>query len=86
MADENNPNGGNGSSPGGPTGNSPGKNGKVGLVERVSTGVKDDIQALKTDIPAKAKEQIEGLIHTKLDAITCQSLRKATTAQYLAVD
>jgi len=52
MADENNPNGGNGSN---------GKNGKVGLVERVATGVKEDIQALKTDIPAKAKEQMEGL-------------------------
>src|SRR5271169_3270289 len=57
MADENNPNGGNGGSNGSTTG----KNGKVGLVERVTTGVKDDIQALKTDIPAKAKEQIEGL-------------------------
>ena len=49
MADENNPNGGNG------------KNGKVGILEKVTTGVKDDIQALKTDIPTKAKEQIEGL-------------------------
>src|SRR5713226_9538562 len=48
MADENKPNGGNGS-------------GKVGLVERVTTGVKEDIHALKTEIPAKAKEQIEGL-------------------------
>ena len=46
MADENNQNG---------------KNGKVGLVERVTTGVKEDIQALKTDIPTKAKEQIDGL-------------------------
>src|SRR5450432_2410498 len=54
MADENNPNGGNGSS-------NSGKSGKVGLVERVSTGVKEDIHALKTDIPTKAKEQIEGL-------------------------
>ena len=34
-----------------------GKNGKVGLVDRV----KDDIQAMKVDIPAKAKEQMEGL-------------------------
>ncbi|MGB6991074.1 MAG: hypothetical protein WBD89_17690, partial [Candidatus Sulfotelmatobacter sp.] len=34
-----------------------GKNGKVGLVDRV----KDDIQAMKVDIPTKAKEQIEGL-------------------------
>jgi len=57
MADENNPNGGNGGGNGGGTG----KNGKVGLVERVSTGVKEDIHALKTEIPAKAKEQIEGL-------------------------
>ena len=46
MADENNSNG---------------KNGKVGLVERVTTGVKDDIQSIKTDLPAKAKEQIDGL-------------------------
>jgi cytochrome b6 len=37
-----------------------GKNGKsVGLVERVTTGVKDDLESLKTDLPAKAKEQIE---------------------------
>jgi len=57
MADLNNPNGGNG---GGSAGN--GKNGgKVGLLEKVTTGVKDDIQALKTDIPTKAKEQIDGL-------------------------
>ena len=34
-----------------------GKNGKVGLVDRV----KEDIQAMKVDIPTKAKEQIEGL-------------------------
>ena len=34
-----------------------GKNGKVGLVDRV----KKDIQAMKVDIPTKAKEQIEGL-------------------------
>ena len=53
MADENNPSGGNGGS--GIGGN--GKNGaKVGLLEKVTTGVKDDIQALKTDIPTKAKE------------------------------
>src|SRR5499433_1477002 len=49
MADENNANGGNG------------KNGKVGLVERATTTVREDIQALKVDIPTKAKEQIEGL-------------------------
>src|SRR5438270_7747184 len=55
MADENNPSGGNGASSGN------GKNGKVGLVERVTTGVKEDIHALKIEIPTKAKEQIEGL-------------------------
>src|SRR5271165_2753507 len=53
MADENNPNGSNDSSNN--------TNGKVGLVERVTTGVKEDIYALKTEIPVKAKEQIEGL-------------------------
>ena len=30
-------------------------------MERVTTGVKEDIHALKTDIPTKTKEQIEGL-------------------------
>src|SRR5882672_10516542 len=56
MANETN--GGNGASDA--SGN--GKNGgKVGLLEKVTTGVKQDIQALKTDIPTKAKEQIEGL-------------------------
>src|SRR5271166_6857420 len=54
MADHNNPNGGT-------TGGSNNTNGKVGLVERVTTGVKEDIYALKTEIPVKAKEQIEGL-------------------------
>ncbi len=39
-----------------------GKNGsQVGLVEKVTTGIKEDLQSLKTDMPAKAKEQIEGL-------------------------
>src|ERR1700737_1171173 len=39
-----------------------GKNGKsVGLVDRIKTGVKEDLQSLKTDLPAKAKEQVEGL-------------------------
>src|SRR5258705_13708523 len=47
MADENNPNGKNGN--------------KLGVLEKVTGGVKEDIQALKTDIPAKAKEQIDGL-------------------------
>jgi len=56
MADENKPNGGNSASSGN------GKNGgKVGILEKVTTGVKEDIQALKTDIPTKAKEQIDGL-------------------------
>src|SRR5260370_7729783 len=37
-----------------------GKNGKtVGLVERLKTGVKEDLESLKTDLPAKAKEQVE---------------------------
>ena len=59
MADADNPNGGNGAS-NASSGN--GKNGgKVGILEKVTTGVKEDIQALKTDIPTKAKEQIEGL-------------------------
>src|ERR1700757_2907024 len=54
MANETN--GGNGASSG------TGKNGgKVGILEKVTTGVKNEIQALKTDIPTKAKEQIEGL-------------------------
>ena len=34
---------------------------RVGLLERVKAGVKEDVQSLKTDMPAKAKEQIEGL-------------------------
>ena len=39
-----------------------GKNGKqTGLLEKVTAGIKDDLQSLKTDMPAKAKEQIEGL-------------------------
>ncbi len=42
--------------------NGNGTNGKrVGLLERVKAGVKEDVQSLKTDMPAKAKEQIEGL-------------------------
>src|SRR5213079_2488125 len=37
-----------------------GKNGKSAvLVERLRAGVKEDVEALKTDLPAKAKEQIE---------------------------
>src|SRR4029077_19068405 len=58
MAETNNPNGGNGSgSPGGNWKNG----GRVGIIEKVNTDVKEDIQALKTDIPTKAKEQIDGL-------------------------
>ena len=35
-------------------------NGKsTGVVERVTTGIKEDIQSLKTDIPAKVKEQVD---------------------------
>ena len=34
-----------------------GKNGKqVGLLEKVKAGIKEDVQSLKTDMPAKAKE------------------------------
>jgi cytochrome b6 len=37
-----------------------GKNGKsTGLIERVTSGVKEDVNSLKTDIPAKAKEQMD---------------------------
>ena len=37
-----------------------GKNGKsLGLVERLKAGVKEDLESLKTDLPAKAKEQVE---------------------------
>src|ERR1700680_282417 len=40
--------------------NSNGKNGKsTGLVERIATGVKEDLDSLKIDLPAKAKEQVE---------------------------
>src|SRR5258708_20269352 len=38
--------------------NANGKNGKsVGLVDRI----KEDLNSIKTDLPAKAKEQVEGL-------------------------
>ena len=37
-----------------------GKNGKsTGIIERVTSGVKEDVNSLKTDMPAKAKEQID---------------------------
>src|SRR6266568_9444071 len=40
--------------------NGNGKNGnRVGLLERVKAGVKQDVQSLKPDMPAKAKEQID---------------------------
>src|SRR5690349_19023367 len=40
--------------------NSNGKNGKsAGVVSRVTTGIKEDLASLKTDLPAKAKEQVE---------------------------
>ena len=75
MADENNPNGTNGGGSG-----ANGKNGKVGLVERVTSGVKQDIHALKTDIPAKAKEQIEGLKDpTKTQVCICIRRRLIAT-------
>jgi len=37
-----------------------GNNGKsVSLVDRLKAGVKEDLESLKTDLPAKAKEQVE---------------------------
>jgi cytochrome b6 len=46
----------------GKNGQKNGKNGgRVGLLERVKSGMKEDVQALKTEMPAKAKDQIEGL-------------------------
>src|SRR5260370_36616621 len=40
--------------------NSTGKNGKTtGILERADTGVKADLQSIKTDLPAKAKEQVD---------------------------
>src|SRR5258708_12561496 len=45
MPEEKTPNGNNGKS--------------VGLVERLKAGVKEDLESLKTDLPAKAKEQVE---------------------------
>src|SRR6266851_2420176 len=37
-----------------------GRNGKTtGILERAATGVKADLQSLKTDLPAKAKEQVD---------------------------
>jgi len=48
MSDETNPNAKNG------------KNGKsTGLLERVKAGVKEDIDSLKAELPAKMKEQVE---------------------------
>src|SRR5881296_1987332 len=45
-----------------PEENGNGTNGKqVGILDKVKTSIKEDVQALKTDIPAKAKDQIEGL-------------------------
>src|SRR6478735_2005035 len=41
-----------------------GKNGdgaRVGLLQRVKAGVQDDVQAMKTEMPTKVKEQVEGL-------------------------
>ncbi len=36
------------------------KTGKAaGLIDRIKTGVKEDLESLKTDLPAKAKEQVE---------------------------
>src|SRR5579863_3084880 len=45
MPDENVPNGKDGKS--------------TGLIERLQAGVKEDVESLKTDLPAKAKEQMQ---------------------------
>jgi len=51
MAEENNSTEKNGKN---------GKNGKTtGILERAATGVKADLQSIKTDLPAKAKEQVD---------------------------
>src|SRR5256884_6190584 len=41
--------------------NQNGKNGnRVSLLQKVKAAMKEDVKSLKTDLPAKAKEQIEG--------------------------
>src|ERR1700747_1259124 len=54
MADTTNGNSSNGGKKGK-------KGGRRGLFEGAKRTGKEDVQALKTDIPAKTKEQIEGL-------------------------
>ena len=45
-----------------PEENGNGKNGKeIGLLERLKSGLQEDVQSLRADLPTKAKEQIEGL-------------------------
>ena len=45
-----------------PEENGNGKNGKTtGLLERLKSALQEDVQSFKTDLPAKAKEQVEGL-------------------------
>src|SRR5438034_1093191 len=45
-----------------PEENRNGRNGKeVGLLERLKSVLQEDVQSFRTDLPAKAKEQIEGL-------------------------
>ena len=40
-----------------------GENGKdVGLLERLKSILQEDVQSFRTDLPAKAKELIEGLV------------------------
>ena len=39
--------------------NSNGKNGKsTGLVDAIKTGVKEDLESLKTDLPAKDRKSV----------------------------
>jgi len=60
MAEENSSNGKNGSNGSDGSDGSNGKSGKpTGILVRVATEVKADVQSLKTDLPAKAREQVD---------------------------
>ena len=66
--------------------NKNGKNGnQVSLLVKVKAGIKEDLQSLKTDMPAKAKEQIEGLKDpTKTQVYTSSSATSTTTRRAIA--
>src|SRR5437588_12767676 len=40
-------------------GNGNGNGNRLGLLERMKSGVKEDLTSIKTDMPAKAKEQVD---------------------------